>query len=114
MISPLRFVGGNMKTPLFLAMTLMAFNVAIAQAPPPATSNPSSASSPHQRETTQKPANEAPAPSTESVPASPHQKEVTKSDKMMHDCMKRQSQTSSSSKADAKKACEAELKKGTR
>ena len=102
-----------MKSPLFLCVTLVAANIAFAQPPSPPTTDPSSASSPHQRETTSSPVKETPAPSSDTAaPSSPHQKEVTKSEKMMNDCItKRRSASPTTSKDEAKKACEAELKK---
>lgn len=103
-----------MKTALLIGLTLLFANVTLAQTPPPSSTNPSSASSPHQRDattttTTETPAAESPNPSNASTP---HQKQVTRQDKMINDCItKRQSETSSLSKDDAKKACEVEMKK---
>jgi len=104
-----------MKTALLIGLTLLFANVTLAQTPPPSSTNPSSASSPHQRDTTtttatkETPAAESANPSNASTP---HQKQVTRQDKMINDCItKRQSETSSLSKDDAKKACEAEMKK---
>lgn len=111
-----------MKSSLLIFITIASVNVALAQAPPPASSNPSAASSPHQRDTTSKTTKEAPAPSNAepSAASSPHQKQVTegtdksnaKQDKMINDCVtKRQSESSSLSKQDANKACMADMKK---
>lgn len=110
-----------MRTGLLICITLVSANLTLAQTPPaPApTTSPSSASSPHQRETTSKTPKETPAANSSepSAASTPHQKQVTegtsntKHDKMINDCItKRQSETSSLSKADAKKSCEAEMK----
>ena len=106
--------GLHMKTALLIGISLLAANFALAQTPPPSSTNPSSASSPHQRDSTTTTTKETPAADNPdpSKAYSPHQKQVTKQDKMMNDCMmKRQSETASLSKDDAKKACEAEMKK---
>lgn len=103
-----------MKTALLIGLSLLSANLTLAQTPPPSSSNPSSASSPHQRDTTTTTTKETPAAESTnpSNASTPHQKQVTKQDKMINDCiMKRQSETSSLSKDDAKKACEADMKK---
>lgn len=102
-----------MKTALLIGLTLLSANFTLAQTPPPST-NPSSASSPHQRDTTTTTTKESPAADSAnpSNASTPHQKQVTKQDQMINDCVtKRQSDTASLSKDDAKKACEAEMKK---
>lgn len=110
-----------MKTPLSICILWAAANIALAQTPPPST-DPSSASSPHQRETTRAGAPETPAQSNpeSTAPSTEHQKQVTKetrtaraqSDKMMKDCItKRQSASPSMSKDDAKRSCADEMKK---
>lgn len=109
-----------MKTALLICITLISANISLAQTAPPSSTNPSSASSPHQRDTTSTTTQEAPATNgaEPSAASTPHQKQVTEGtdktrhDKMINDCMtKRQSETSALSKDDAKKACEAEMKK---
>lgn len=103
-----------MRTALLLCFSLVTANFALAQTPPPPDTNPSSASSPHQRDTTSSTTKEAPATDSAkpSAASTPHQKQVTKQDKMLNDCItKQQSETASLSKEDAKKACEAEMKK---
>ncbi len=103
-----------MKTALLIGLTLLSANLALAQTPPSSTTNPSSASSPHQRDSTTTTTKETPAADSASPSnaSTPHQKQVTKQDKMINDCIaKRQSETSSLSKDDAKKACEAEMNK---
>ena len=103
-----------MRTALLICITLFSANLTLAQTPPPTSTNPSSASSPHQRDTTSTTTKEPPAASSTqpSTASTPHQKQVTKDDKMINDCIaKRQSENSSLSKDDAKKACEAEMKK---
>lgn len=105
-----------MKTALLIGLTLLSANLTLAQTPPPSSTNPSSASSPHQRDTTSTTTTTQETPAADSANPSnastPHQKQVTKQDKMINDCItKRQSETSSLSKNDAKKACEAEMKK---
>ena len=110
-----------MKTPLSICIMLAFAGAALAQTPPPST-DPSSASSPHQRSTTSSHTPEAPAPTSaeQTTPSSEHQRQVTedtrtanaKSGKMMNDCiMKKQSDTPKLSKADAKRACAADMKK---
>lgn len=105
-----------MKTALLIGLTLLSANLTLAQTPPSSSTNPSSASSPHQRDTTSTTTTTQETPAADSANPSnastPHQKQVTKQDKMINDCItKRQSETSSLSKNDAKKACEAEMKK---
>lgn len=103
-----------MKTALLIGITLLFANVTLAQTPPPSSTNPSSASSPHQRDTTTTTTKESPAADSAnpSNASTPHQKQVTNQDKMINDCIsKRRSETASLSKADAKHACEAEMKK---
>lgn len=103
-----------MKTALLIGLTLLSANLTLAQTPPPSSTNPSSASSPHQRDTTTTTTKESPAADSASPSnaSTPHQKQVTQQDKMINDCItKRQSETSSLSKNDAKKACETEMKK---
>lgn len=102
-----------MKTALLIGITLLGVNIALAQTPPSST-NPSSASSPHQRDSTSTPTKETPTAdsSNPSNASTPHQKQVTKQDKMINDCVtKRRSETSSLSEDAAKKACEAEINK---
>jgi len=100
---------------------LSSTTVGLAQTPPPSSTSPSAASSPHQRDTTATPAKETPAPTNPepSAASTPHQKQVTdqaakpgsKDAKALDDCTKkRQSENSSLSKDDAKKACTAQLK----
>ena len=103
-----------MKTALLISLTLLFASATLAQTPPPSSTNPSSASSPHQRDTTTTTTKETPAADSAnpSNASTPHQKQVTRQDKMINDCItKRQSETSSLSKDDAKKGCEAEMKK---
>jgi hypothetical protein len=110
-----------MKTALMICIALASANLAFAQTPPPST-NPSSASSPHQRDTTSKQDKETPTPSKPDPAAasSPHQRQVTegaddmkgKQDKMINDCVaKQQSMDSSLSKDQAKKTCMEQMKK---
>jgi len=115
-----------MKT-AFLICVALASSGALAQTPPPTSTNPSSASSPHQRETTRTPAKETATPSnpaaTPTSPApsaasSPHQQHVTEGadktkahEKMMKDCIAKQQSTNSTMSQDAaKKACTAQMK----
>jgi len=109
-----------MKSPLLISMLLACAPVALAQTPPPTSTAPSSASSPHQRETTSTPAKEAATPSSPAPAAasSPHQQHVTEGadkakahDKMMKDCVAKQQSTNASMSQDAaKKACTAQMK----
>jgi hypothetical protein len=110
----------SMKTTLLICVTLASVNFAMAQTPPPQSTAPSSASSPHQREATSTATKEAPAPSNAapSAASSPHQQQVTQGadktkaqDKMMKDCMaKLQSTNSSMSQEAAKKTCTDQVK----
>jgi hypothetical protein len=110
-----------MKIALLTCVILFSTNLALAQTPPPSSTNPTAASSPHQRDATSTTAKEAPTPASPeaSAASSPHQKQVTegaakkppKEDKAIHDCVKKsQSENSSLSKDDAKKACVAQAK----
>jgi hypothetical protein len=108
-----------MRTALLICITLAATSLALAQTPPADSTAPSSASSPHQRETTSTPTKEAATPSNPapSAASSPHQQQVTQGadkakahDKMMKDCMaKQQSMNSSMSQDAAKKACSEQM-----
>jgi hypothetical protein len=79
---------------------------------------PSSASSPHQRDATSTPAPEASSTdqtngTSPAAASSPHQQQSTHvaSKQSMKDCIaKQQQENSGMSKADAKKACKAEMK----
>ena len=109
-----------MKTALLICIALMTANLAVAQTPPENSTSPTSASSPHQRETTSTPAKETATPSNPdpSAASSPHQKQVTANadktqaqEKMMKDCVaKQQSMNSSMSQDAAKKACTDQMK----
>jgi len=110
-----------MKIVLLTCVILFSTTFALAQTPPPASTDPSAASSPHQRDTTSKSTTETPAPTSPepSAASSPHQKQVTdrpaktsaKDAKALDDCTKkRQLENSSLSKDDAKKACVAQMK----
>jgi hypothetical protein len=110
-----------MKTALLTCVILFSTNLALAQTPAPSSTNPNTASSPHQRDVTSTTAKETPTPASPeaSAASTPHQKQVTegankaasKDDKAMRDCVKkRQSENSSLSKDDAKKACVADTK----
>ena len=68
-----------MKTALLICMTLASANVAFAQTPPADSTSPSSASSPHQRESTSTTTKETTTPSNPapSAASSPHQQHVT-------------------------------------
>ena len=116
-----------MKTALPICVLISMTSLAFAQAPPASSTNPSAASSPHQRDTTSTPTKEAPTPSSPepATASSPHQKEVikgsakaatgkpaSKADKMMSECVrKRQSANSSLSQDDAKKACTEQMQR---
>jgi hypothetical protein len=109
-----------MKTALLICMTFASANVAFAQTPPADSTSPSSASSPHQRESTSTTTKETTTPSNPapSAASSPHQQHVTEGadktkahDKMMKDCMaKQQSTNSTMSQEAAKKACTEQMK----
>jgi len=98
-----------------VAPTAMVF----AQTTPPSDpTSPSSASSPHQREATSSSSQEA-SPTDETSSTNPsaasteHQKEATRtaSKQSMKDCIqKQQAENAQMSKADAKKACKAQMK----
>ena len=114
-----------MKIALLTCVILASANLALAQTPPPSSTDPNSASSPHQRSSTSTSTQENPTPTSPdpSAASTPHQKQVTegttkthgKDDKMIADCVKKQqSENSSLSKDDAKKKCSAQMKhKGT-
>lgn len=95
-----------------LAPTAMV--LAQAPNPPPDSTSPSSASSPHQRDATSTPSQEAsPTDGTQnsdpSAASTPHQHMASKS--AMKECIaKQQSDNSGMSKTDAKKACKAQMK----
>jgi hypothetical protein len=109
-----------MKTTLLICITLAVTSLAVAQTPPAEPTAPSSASSPHQRETTSTATKEAATPSNPapSAASSPHQQQVTQGadktkahEKMMKDCMAKQQATNSSMSQDAaKKACTEQMK----
>ncbi|HVF18554.1 MAG TPA: hypothetical protein VNA21_16645 [Steroidobacteraceae bacterium] len=109
-----------MKTTLLICITLASTSLALAQTPPADTTSPSSASSPHQRETTSTATKEAATPSNPAPAAAstPHQQQVTQGadkakahEKMMKDCMAKQQSTNSSMSQDAaKKACSEQMK----
>ena len=109
-----------MKTSLLICLTLASTSLALAQTPPTNPTAPSSASSPHQRETTSTATREAATPSNPapSAASSPHQQHVTQGadktkahEKMMKDCMAKQQSTNSSMSQDAaKKACTEQMK----
>jgi hypothetical protein len=97
---------------------LLGSAVLVAQTPNPPpphnTTNPSSASSPHQRDTTRSPTPEA-NPSAADQPAdasSPHQRQATAShEQAMKACMDRQAKaTPQASKAEMTKACNEQMK----
>lgn len=99
-----------------LSVASTTFAVAQTENPTRDQTDPSAASSPHQRATTSKDTAEA-APTQGAEPtdaASPHQKQVTdkaKHDQMMKDCMKQQQANNSTmSKDAAKKACAEQMK----
>jgi hypothetical protein len=85
-------------------------------APPTDQTSPSSASSPHQRDTTKSNAPEAsPTDNTQgtnpSDASSPHQRQATSRSAQMKECVaKQQTSNSGMSAADARKACKAQLK----
>jgi putative membrane protein len=66
-------------------MSLASATCALAQTPPPKETDPSAASSPHQRESTSTSASEAPATGSPepAAAATPHQQEVTKGNESM-------------------------------
>jgi hypothetical protein len=95
---------------------LLSSAVLVAQTPNPsqATTNPSAASSPSQRDATRSPAAEAPASSATqpSDAATPHQREAMASSQQgMKTCMDRQAKaTPEASKSDMTKACKEQMK----
>jgi hypothetical protein len=106
------------KYALLALISVASATCAFAQTetPPRDQTDPSAASSPHQRDTTSKSAEEAPTTQGPEATdaATPHQKEVTdkaKHDQMMKDCMrKEQAKDSSLSKDEVKKACTEQMK----
>jgi len=108
-----------MKSALLFCFTLASAGFAFAQTPPADSTAPSSASSPHQRQSTSTPAKETPTPgSPEAAAAStPHQQQVTeadkaktKQDKMMKDCMAKEQSVNSMKKDEAEKTCKDQAK----
>jgi hypothetical protein len=109
-----------MKIAMLICITFAAAGAAVAQTPPTDSTAPSSASSPHQRESTSTDTKETATPSNPapSAASSPHQQQVTEGadkakaqDKMMKDCMAKQQSTNSSMSQDAaKKACTDQMK----
>jgi hypothetical protein len=99
-----------------LSVASATFAVAQTESPTRDQTDPSAASSPHQRDSTSNSAAEAQttqgAEATDA--ATPHQKQVTdkgKHDQMMKDCMrKQQANDSSMTKDAAKKACADQMK----
>ena len=112
------------QTLLLTAMLSVAPATMILAQQQPATdpTSPSSASSPHQRDATSTKAPEAsPTDNTQgtnpSAASTPHQQQATgaktrtASKQSMNECMgKQQAENSGMSKADAKKACKAQMK----
>ena len=112
------------QTLLFTAMLSVApaTMVFAQQQPPTDTTSPSSASSPHQRDATSTKTPEAsPTDNTQgsnpSAASTPHQQQATgnktrtASKQSMNECMgKHQAENSGMSKAEAKKACKAQMK----
>jgi hypothetical protein len=106
------------KYALLALLSVASATCAFAQTETPTRNqtDPSAASSPHQRDATQNAAQEAPATQGPEATdaATPHQKEVTdkaKHDQMMKDCMrKEQAKDSSLSKDEVKKACADQMK----
>ena len=115
-----------MKAAMLICIALASASFAVAQTPPTDSTAPSSASSPHQRESTSTTTKETATPSnpSPSAAATPHQQQVTEGadksktkqdkamhDKMMKDCVaKQQSTNSSMSQDDAKKTCTEQMK----
>lgn len=104
------------KTVLLAALISMTpAGLVLAQTMPTDTS-PSSASSPSQRDATSSSATEAPTTTDSTSPAAastPHQQHATRmaNKQAMKDCVaKQQSDNSSLSATDAKKACKAQMK----
>jgi hypothetical protein len=104
------------RTALIALLATAPLGLAVAQtAPSQDQTAPSSASSPHQRNTTSTPATEAPATSgTEpSSASSAHQHQAMKDSdksKMMKDCIaKERANDSSVSKSQAKKNCKGQM-----
>ena len=90
---------------------VLSSTLAFAQTatPPDSTTNPSSASSPSQRDATRTPATEAPAASPDA--ATPHQREAMAAPKTMKECMDQQAaKKDGTSKSDMKKTCDARMK----
>lgn len=108
------------RTLLLAALISMAPSaLVLAQADPQSDqTSPSSASSPHQRSATQSNAPEASSTdntsgTNPSAASSPHQQDATRmaSKQSMKECIaKQQADNSGMSKADAKKACRAQMK----
>jgi len=112
------------RTLLLAALISMAPTaLVVAQTDPQSdTTSPSSASSPHQRDATSSKAPEASSTdntssTNPSAASTPHQQQSTKdstrlaSKQAMKDCMaKQQADNSGMTKADAKKACKAQMK----
>jgi hypothetical protein len=96
--------------------SLAPTSLVLAQtAPPTDQTSPSSASSPHQRDTTKSNAPEAsPTDNTQgtnpSDASSPHQRQATSRSAQMKECVAKQTSNSGMSAADARKACKAQLK----
>ena len=111
------------RTTLLALLSVAACSLAVAQTPPAQTpTSPSSASSPHQRDSTSTQSTETPA-NTGTQPSSastPHQQAATegsssmgkaKHDQMVKDCVtKERARDSSLSKDDAKKNCMNQMK----
>lgn len=98
-----------------IAVLLLTSSFCLAQtpAPPQNSTNPSSASSPSQREATQKPSTEAPTSSASqpSAASTPHQRETMKKPQSMAECMEAQAAHKPSlSKEDMTKACNEQMK----
>jgi hypothetical protein len=105
-----------------ISMAPTALVVAQTTEPQSDPTSPSAASSPHQRDTTQSNAPEASSTdntqgTSPSAASTPHQQQATKdstrmaSKEQMKECIaKQQADNSGMSKADAKKACKAQMK----
>ena len=110
------------RTLLLAALISMAPTaLVVAQTDPqPDQTSPSAASSPHQRDTTKSTTPEASSSTSDTSPSAastPHQQQATQdstrmaSKQSMKECIaKQQSDNSGMSKADAKKACKAQMK----
>ena len=101
------------KSALFILIAMASATTALAQTQEPTrtTDDPAAASSPHQRDATKTPAQEAPTTSATNPTdaASPHQQQTmskAQKEQWLKDCVKKeQAKDSSLSKDEVKKAC---------